>query len=92
MALVDATLFDTKSVVNGTLDYKRRKTGKRAIVVLPARVVALLNKPFVDPSGDGFGNPHGFVLTFKSPLRPLDFSGRRTLKTPGSVLKRSLMN
>jgi site-specific recombinase XerD len=44
MALVDATLFDTKSVVNGTLDYKRQKTGKRAIVVLPSRVVALLNK------------------------------------------------
>src|SRR5450631_3413515 len=43
MALVDATLFDTKSVVNGILDYKRRKTGKRAIVVLPSRVVALLN-------------------------------------------------
>jgi len=44
MALVDATLFDTKFVVNGTLDYKRQKTGKRAIVVLPSRVVALLNK------------------------------------------------
>jgi integrase len=54
MALVDATLFDTKSVVNGTLDYKRRKTGKRAIVVLPARVVALLNKL---PEGQPFRRP-----------------------------------
>jgi hypothetical protein len=26
MALVDATLFDTKSVVNGTLDYKRQES------------------------------------------------------------------
>jgi hypothetical protein len=43
-ALVDATLFDIKSIVNGTLDYKRQKTDKRAIVVLPARVVALLNQ------------------------------------------------
>jgi integrase len=54
MALVDATLFDTKSVVNGTLDYKRQKTGKRAIVVLPSRVVALLNKL---PDGQPFRRP-----------------------------------
>ena len=54
MALVDATLFDSKSVVNGTLDYKRRKTGKRAIVVLPARVVALLDKL---PKGQPFRRP-----------------------------------
>ena len=54
MALVDATLFDTKSVVNGTLDYKRRKTGKRAIVVLPSRVVGLLNKL---PEGQPFRRP-----------------------------------
>ena len=54
MALVDATLFDTKSVVNGTLDYNRQKTGKRAIVVLPARVVALLNKL---PEGQPFRRP-----------------------------------
>jgi integrase len=58
MALVDATLFDTKSVVNGTFDYKRQKTGKRVIVVLPARVVALLNKL---PEGQPFRRP-GFKL------------------------------
>jgi hypothetical protein len=47
----DATLFDTKSVVNGTLDYKRQKTGKRAMVVLPSRVVALLKEM---PEGQPF--------------------------------------
>jgi len=54
MALVDGVLFDTKSLVNRTLDYKRRKTGKRAIVVLPARVVALLTKL---PQGQPFRRP-----------------------------------